>query len=174
VTLQLILGPMFSGKTSELIRRLERASIAGKRVVLLRPKTDTRGHLTHDNKAFLFPIHFVNGIFEIEHSKGDVIGVDEAQFFDYPQFAAEVDHLAQKCTVIACGLNGTSERTPFAPIQSLIPLCDSIDMLTAICTKCGSEMGTFSYFKAGNKEGDVEVGGKDKYTTLCRTCYLNG
>ena len=169
--LQLILGPMFSGKTSELIRRLERASIAGKRVVLLRPKTDTRGHLTHDNKESKIPVHFVDRLYEIEHSEGDVIGVDEAQFFDYPLFATEIDHLAQHCTVIACGLNGTSERTPFGAIQSLIPLCDSIDMLTAICTGCGSEMGTFSYFKAGNKEGDVEVGGKDKYTTLCRACY---
>lgn len=173
--LQLILGPMFSGKTSELIRRLERAKIAGKNVVLLRPKTDTRDRLTHDDKESKVPVRFVDRLYEIEHSEGlariDVIGVDEAQFFNYPMFATEIDHLAMHCTVIACGLNGTSERTPFEPIQSLIPLCDSIDMLTAICTNCGSEQGAFSYYKAGDKDSDVVVGGKDVYTTLCRSCH---
>ena len=106
-----------------------------------------------------------------DRHKYNVIGIDEAQFFDYPTFAADVDILSIEHTVIACGLNCTSERTPFRPILDLIPLCDKLDMLTAVCTCCGSDLGAFSYYKAGIKNSNVLVGGKDEYTSLCRVCH---
>jgi len=170
--LQLIIGPMFSSKTSTLLTRLERAQIAGKRVILLRPNKDTREGLTHDDKPFKIEQLFVDKVFDLKHRyKYDVIGIDEAQFFNYPEFSTEIDTLAITHTVIACGLNGTSERTPFKSIQDLIPLCDTLSMLTAICTSCGSELGSFSYYTEGNKVSEVLVGGKGAYTALCRVCH---
>ena len=169
--LTLILGPMFSGKTSELIRLLVRASIAGKKVVLLRPETDTRGFLTHDNKDYSLEEKFVSTVNIADCLDYDVIGIEEGQFFN-SSFKESVNKLADMGKeVIISALNGTSEREPFDSIQSLIPDAETIIKLNAICTECGSEYGSYSFFRAGNKTDKVKVGDIHEYTALCRNCY---
>lgn len=166
--IELIVGPMFSGKSSELIRRLTRHKIAGKNTILLRPKRDTRGFLTHDNKENCTKEMFVETITEFNDLYDyDVIGIDEGQFFSDLK---EVDKWANLgLTVIISALNGTSERTPFESIQDIIPLADRIDKLDAVCTSCGAD-AQFSFYKPGNKENDIEIG-EDEYTALCRICW---
>lgn len=168
----LILGPMFSGKTTELIRFLVRSQIAGKKVLLVRPTSDTRGFLTHDHKSHQLEEVFVEHLSDIENIFDyNVIGVDEGQFFN-GSFVHDANHLAnQGKEVIISMLNATSEAKPFDNVQGLIPLAENIIRINAICTKCGSEYGSFSYYKLGRKTDKVKVGGSSDYTSLCRDCY---
>lgn len=166
--IELIVGPMFSGKSSELLRRLIRHKIAGKTTLLLRPLKDTRGFLTHDNKENTINEQFVENITDFNDLYNyDVIGIDEGQFFNDLK---EVDKWANLgIVVIIAALNGTSERTPFDSIQDIIPLADKIDKLDAVCTVCGAD-AQFSFYKLGNKNRDIEIG-EEEYTALCRKCW---
>lgn len=168
--LTLILGGMFSGKTTELLRRLERAKIAGKEVILLRPKSDTRGVLTHSRLSHNIEEMFVSEL-DLDHLKQyDVVGIDEGQFFNH-DFVKNVNWLADARQVYISALNGTSERTPFNTIQQLVPHADYIDFKTAVCTRCGTDHAAFSYYKAGKKTEDIKVGDEGEYTALCRDCW---
>lgn len=170
--LQLILGPMFGGKTTELIRRLTRAQIAGKRVVLLRPDKDNRPELTHNKVSYDIEERFVSSIDDINWKEYEVIGIDEGQFFN-SDFARRIDHVASSNRkVIISALNGTSEREPFETILQLIPLADDISYEPAVCTDCGSEHASYSFYILGTKTEAVKVGGKEAYTALCRNCYI--
>lgn len=165
---------MFSGKTSEMVRLLVRAQIAGKNVILLRPGIDNRGFLTHDRKNIeieeVFVDKIIGGVLNILDY--DIIGIDEAQFFKYPEAVKHINILADNGKeIIIAGLNGTSEREPFDTIQGLIPYAEEIIKLNAICTECGSEYGAYSYFLAGNKQDKVKIGDSHEYIALCRTCY---
>lgn len=166
--IELIIGPMFSGKSSELLRRLTRYKIAGKHTLLLRPNRDTRGFLTHDNKENSVNECFIDNIADFKDLYNyDVIGVDEGQFF--PDL-----HLIDKwadmgINVIVSALNGTSEKKPFNSVQDIIPLSDHITKLSAVCTNCGED-AQFSFFKDGKKDNDIVVG-EDEYTALCRGCW---
>lgn len=193
---ELITGPMFSEKTTELLSRLSRRQIAGNRVILLRPSIDNRESLTHSgiksnipelfidtkdftskrNYAFDFnsndyiPLE-IKSFFEEEINNYDVIGIDELQFFD-EGIVKVIDDLANKGKIfIVSGLNGTAERQVFPTVSSLLPLVDNIIHKTGVCLKCGSDYGAFSIFKAGPKTEAVVVGGKDDYSVLCRKCY---
>lgn len=169
--LHLILGSMYSGKTSELIRLLTRAKIANKKVVLLRPETDNRPNLTHSRLTHDIEEVFVSSLSDVNWKNYDVIGVDEGQFFD-ENLVKQADHIAStKRKVIISALNGTSERGPFGVIQSLIPLVDDITFEHAVCTDCGSEFASCSFYKLGSKTESVIVGGENEYTALCRDCY---
>lgn len=168
--ISLIIGPMFSGKTTELLRRLNRSKIAGKKVILLRPKIDTRGKLTHDNLT-------TNGIKEIflteinpdDFLDFDVIGIDEGQFFK--NLSKSANDLANKGkNVIIAGLDATSELEPFEEIINCIPFSEEVVKLSAICSFCGSEYGSFTHFKSGTKKEKVIVGGSDLYNAICREC----
>jgi thymidine kinase len=165
---------MFSGKTTELLRSLNRSRIAGKKVVLIRPNTDTRTKLTHD--------HLEHNLDELRTNtprslKGitdyDVIGLDEGQFFKDLKIFADL-HANMGRTIIIAALNGTSERKPFEQVQDLIPFVEDITMLNAVCINCGSEYGSFSFYTAGVKDDDILVGDQDTYTALCRDCYIIG
>lgn len=166
--IELIIGPMFSGKSSELLRRLTRYKIAGKKTLLLRPNRDTRGFLTHDNKENSVSQTFVDSIADFKDLYDyDVIGVDEGQFFPDLQL---IDKWADMgITVIVSALNGTSEKKPFQSVQDIIPLSDHITKLSAVCTNCGED-AQFSFYKDGNKNSDIVVG-EDEYTALCRVCW---
>lgn len=170
----LITGPMFSGKTTEMIRYLTRAKIAGKNVILLRPIADVRDFLTHDGREIEIKEVFVERIIGSfsDINEYDVIGVDEVQFFQYPDVAKHIDILANRGKdLYIAGLNGTSEKTPFDAVQQLIPLSENIIKLNAICIECGSDHGAFTYYTEGKKTESVKVGGKESYTALCRECY---
>jgi thymidine kinase len=168
--LSLIIGPMFSGKTTELVRRLNRYQIAGKKVILFRPTTDTRDHLTHDRLSHDIQEVFTGRLYYTDWQKYDVIGIDEGQFFT--MLKDDADYFAdQGKTVIISALNGTSEKKQFDQVQGLIPFAEEIVKLNAVCMDCGSDYGTFTYYKAGNKTKDVQVGDEHEYMALCRKCY---
>jgi thymidine kinase len=163
---------MFSGKTSELLTKLERASIAKKRVVLLRPATDNRGFLSHSGKKLNgFKEEFVKDLLDFDTFSYDVVGVDEGQFHKHlKDFCVQESKKGKDIYISA--LHATSESEMFEQIIETLPYCDIIVKLNAICTKCGSELGNYTFFKGGKKTEKVVVGGADAYTALCEQCYF--
>jgi thymidine kinase len=174
--IEVICGSMFSGKTEELIRRLRRARIANLRVGIFKPLTDDRYHpeniVSHDDNSILsIPVPDAKAILD-EVSTVDVVGIDEAQFFD--ESLPEVcDILALKGTrVIVAGLDMDYQGKPFGQMPSLLSRAEYITKLHAICMQCGN-IANYSYRKSGNAE-QLLIGNKDVYEPRCRICYAKG
>lgn len=176
-SITLITGPMFAGKTTELLRLLGRYHIAGKSCVLIKPAKDTRNenvvgtHGGAENSRFVeLSVGLLSDALG-ELSKYDVIGITEGQFID--DLAPICERLANAGKIIVVdGLIGSFAKTMWRPIIELMPLCDEILRIGAVCMHCRDSMnGIFSTLIADNETGgDVVIGGADKYVTLCRDC----
>ncbi|XP_055337471.1 thymidine kinase, cytosolic-like isoform X2 [Paramacrobiotus metropolitanus] len=171
-SIQLIFGPMFSGKTTELLRRINRYKIAKYKVLLLKYAKDVRYEencvSTHDRHA----VPARNAVMLKECTEEcyayDVIGIDEGQFF--PDILEFAEHLAN-CgkTIIVAALDGTFQRGPFGDIVHLVPKAENIVKLSAVCIICNSDAAFTRRYSA---ETAVElIGGSDKYMAVCRECY---
>jgi len=175
-SIEVICGSMFSGKTEELIRRLKRAKIANLRVEIFKPKIDVRydvhNIVSHDENAILStPIDNSQTILLL-HNEADVIGVDEAQFFD-DQLPDVCDQLALRGhRVIVAGLDMDYTGKPFGQIPFLLSKADYITKLHAICVKCGN-IANYSFRKKANTT-QILLGEKDLYEPRCRKCYYEG
>lgn len=173
-SIEVICGSMFSGKTEELLRRLRRAKIAGLRVEIFKPSVDTRYDETevvsHDRNAIAStPIDNSSNLLLLA-SDVDVIGIDEAQFFD-EHLPEVVEQLAdQGIRIILAGLDMDFRRQPFGPMAQLCAIADSVDKIHAICVGCGS-WANYSY-RLVSGEQQVMIGEAKEYSPLCRTCYL--
>ncbi len=174
--IEVVCGSMFSGKTEELIRRLRRAKIANQKVQIFKPAVDTR---YDEEKIVSHNANYIDSI-PVEHSKTliglsegfDVVGVDEAQFFDLglPLICEE---LATKgIRVIVAGLDMDYTGKPFGPMPHLLSVAEYITKVHAICQHCGN-LATHSYRKI-NESGKVLLGEKESYEARCRTCYNMG
>jgi thymidine kinase len=169
--ISLIFGPMFSGKSTELLRRLERAHIANKRVIMLRPLTDTRSFLSHSERNNDWLKQEFVELEKFDASKYDVIGIDESQFFSgLKEFCLKYSLAGKR--VIVSALHATSESEMFEEIVKLLPYCEEIVKLNAICTKCGADDATYTLHLAGSKTDKVAVGGTEAYAARCDKCYF--
>ena len=174
--IEVICGSMFSGKTEELIRRLKRAKIANQKVEIFKPKIDTRydevAVVSHDSNSILStPIAHSSKMLELIGAV-NVIGVDEAQFFD-KELTDVCQTLALKgIRVIVAGLDMDYKGNPFGPMPNLLAVAEYITKVHAICQHCGN-LATHSYRLAAEK-GQVVLGEKDSYEPRCRTCYQMG
>lgn len=176
---ELIIGPMFSGKTTELIRRLSKYKSIDKNVFVIGHSLDKRyvsGNeiCTHDKKKIqCFKTNRLNEILQLkEYKEADVIGIDEAQFFkNIRQFILSIER-HNKVLIIA-GLDGNFKREPFCEIVNIIPLCDSVLKLNSMCSI--KKDGTPAIFSKKIKKSDtiIEVGGKEIYIPVCRESYLD-
>lgn len=173
-SIEVICGAMFSGKTEELLRRLRRAKIAGLRVEIFKPTIDVRydesAVVSHDrNTIASTPIDNSSNLLLLA-SDVDVIGIDEAQFFD-ERLPDVVEQLAdQGIRVIIAGLDMDFKRLPFGPMAHLCAIADSVDKIHAICIGCGS-WANYSY-RLVSGDQQVMLGEAKEYQPLCRTCYL--
>jgi thymidine kinase len=171
--IEVICGSMFSGKTEELIRRLKRAKIANLKVEIFKPSVDTRYHeqdiVSHDEKSIQStPVDNSQTILLLA-GEVDVVGIDEAQFFD-DQLPEVCDQLAIRgIRVIVAGLDMDFSAQPFGQIPYLLAKAEYITKLHAICVKCGN-IANYSYRK-GNQSGKLLLGEKDMYEPRCRHCY---
>jgi len=171
--IEVICGSMFSGKTEELIRRLKRAKIANLKTEIFTPAIDVRYDeikiVSHDENAIQStPVGNSQQILLLAGDV-DVVGVDEAQFFD-PEIANVCDELAFRgVRVIVAGLDMDYLGNPFGQIPNLLSKADYITKLHAICVRCGN-IANYSYRKVPN-EDQVMLGAKDVYEPRCRTCY---
>lgn len=171
--IEVICGSMFSGKTEELIRRLKRAKIANLKVEIFKPAIDTRYDelqvVSHDaNSIHSTPVDNSQKIL-LYSNDVNVVGIDEAQFFD-PEIIHVCETLAVKgIRVIVAGLDMDYKGKPFGPMPQLLAIADYITKLHAICMKCGN-IATISYRKT-LEQGQVVLGEKDVYEPRCRKCY---
>ncbi|HLF62616.1 MAG TPA: thymidine kinase [Saprospiraceae bacterium] len=174
--IEVICGSMFSGKTEELIRRLRRAIIAHQRVAIFKPTRDDRYHeervVSHDDRSLqsIAVDHseaILNSILDIQ-----VVGIDEAQFFD-ENLPMVCQKLALKgMRVIVSGLDMDFRGRPFGPIPALLAMSEYVTKLHAICPHCGN-LATHSY-RLSDEDDTVVIGEKDKYEPRCRICYQMG
>ncbi len=171
--IEVICGSMFSGKTEELIRRLKRARIANLKVEIYKPAADTRYDMvkivSHDtNAVHSIPIDNSQKLLLLAQN-ADVVGIDEAQFFD-PEIANVCDELAFRgVRVIVAGLDMDFQGAPFGQMPYLLAKADYITKLHAICVQCGN-IANYSYRKIPNDD-QVMLGEKDVYEPRCRRCY---
>ena len=171
--IEVICGSMFSGKTEELIRRLKRAKIANLKVEIFKPSIDTRYHeqqiVSHDENAIQStPVDNSQTILLLA-GEVDVIGIDEAQFFD-DQLPEVCDQLAIRgIRVIVAGLDMDFMGQPFGQMPYLLAKAEYITKLHAICVKCGN-IANYSYRK-NSQSGKIVLGEKDMYEPRCRHCY---
>ncbi len=171
--IEVVCGSMFSGKTEELIRRLKRARIANLKVEIFKPAIDVRYDevkiVSHDeNYIHSTPLDNSQKILLLAQDV-DVVGIDEAQFFD-TELPDVCEELASRgIRVICAGLDMDFLKNPFGPMPSLLAKADYITKLHAICVKCGN-IANYSYRKTAD-EGQVLLGEKDVYEPRCRVCY---
>ena len=170
---EVICGSMFSGKTEELIRRLNRAKIAKLKVEIFKPAIDNRydeeNVVSHDaNSIHSTPVETASNI--LFYSKDfEVVGIDEAQFFD-DELPAVCNKLADAGKrVIVAGLDMDFSGKPFGPIPSLMATAEYVTKVHAICMKCGN-LAQYSHRTIKNDKL-VVLGEKDSYEPLCRNCF---
>src|SRR6476660_3349200 len=172
--IEVICGSMFSGKTEELIRRLKRVRIANLKVEIFKPAIDVRYDevqiVSHDTNVIpSTPIDNSQKIL-LMASDVDVIGVDEAQFFD-DQLPDVCDQLALKgIRVIVAGLDMDYTGKPFGQIPALLARAEYITKLHAICVQCGN-IASYSYRKSADG-GQIVLGEKEMYEPRCRVCFF--
>lgn len=172
-TIEVITGSMFSGKTEELIRRLRRAQFAGLKVEIFKPSIDNRYSenrvVSHDEKSIVStPVDNSSAIL-LMAGDVDVVGIDEAQFFDN-SIIDVCNKLANNgVRVVIAGLDMDFMGNPFGPIPALLSIAEYITKVHAICMRCGS-LAQYSFRKSDEAQV-VLLGEKDKYEPLCRECY---
>ena len=171
--IEVICGPMFSGKTEELIRRLVRAQFAMQKVAIFKPKTDNRysdDYIVSHNKRKIKSI-ILESSKQIEDYKdnADVFGVDEAQFFDENLISVCNDLAKSGKRVVIAGLDKDYAAKSFGPISKLMVDAEYVTKVNAICMVCGDPA---SFTQRISKEKDlVVVGETDKYEARCRKCF---
>lgn len=176
MSLDIILGPMFAGKSSRILSIVSRYASLGMRVLVVKHASDVRygdedDVITHDQRRA--PCIRVDNLNEVELDGFQVIVVDEAHFFSgLVNFVKRVvEHHGRHLFLV--GLDGDSHRQPFGELLECIPLADRVERITAFCRLCANGTpGLFSYRRRGQPNQQVMVGGADVYETLCRNCYL--
>lgn len=178
--LEVVLGPMFSGKSSYIHTAIQRRNAVGMRSLVIKPVIDNRHPnanetVTHD--GIRIPCRSVPRLSDISCCDlGDVkfIVVEEGQFF--PDLLNWIIHMEQCCqdkSFLVIGLSGDSERRPFGQMLDILPLADSIVHMNALCMQCrDGTPASFSHRLHRNRD-QIAIGGANEYQTLCRRCYLD-
>jgi thymidine kinase len=173
--IEVICGSMFSGKTEELIRRLKRAQYAKQKVEIFKPTIDNRYHdtdvISHNSNAIhSTPVPASSNIILLA-SDVDVVGIDEAQFFDQG-LVAVCNQLANSgIRVIVAGLDTDYLGNPFGPIPGLLAVAEHVTKVHAICMRCG-DIANHSH-RISQDSGLVVLGETNNYEPLCRDCFSN-
>lgn len=172
MSLRLVVGPMFAGKTTEIQAVIKRYKFVGRQVLVIKPAMDNRysgdsAIVSHDQVSLeAVSVHALKDALELaEFKTASVIAIDEAQFFTGLREFIETSIESGK-DVIVVGLDGDAEGRPFTEVLELVAIADSVDKKTALCVHCGSPaMFTCSLKKRENR---LEVGGADMYEPTCR------
>jgi len=178
MSLELYLGPMWAGKSSTVLGTLRRYKSIGWNILVLTAAADTRYGtemiVSHDKDSY--PARSISALLpllnDVEYSGAQLIVIEEAQFLPdlYEFVLAAVEKDAKH--VICVGLDGDSDRKPFGDLLRLVPLCDKLTKLTALCSDCkDGTPALFSFYK-NLKSVQVQVGASEQYEPLCRKHFL--
>ena len=179
--IEVVIGPMYSGKSEELIRRVKRAKIAKQNIVVFKPKIDDRYSkedvVSHSGDSVnAIPINSSKEIYDFIDNKTQVVGIDEVQFFDEKIVEIAVDLADKGIRVIAAGLDMDFKGEPFGPTPKLLAISEFVDKIQAICSVCG-QPATRSQ-RLINKEPAryddpiIQVGAVESYEARCRKCHV--
>jgi thymidine kinase len=180
--LEVICGPMFSGKSEEMIRRLRRAEIAGQRVIIFKPRIDDRfdaADVVSHAGARMRGVP-VSGVAElVSRARGfEVVGIDEVQFFEPSAVPASLELAESGVRVVVAGLDQDFRRLPFGPMPELLSHAEFVDKLQAVCHRCGGPATTTQRLVDGKPapySGEtVVVGAEEQYEARCRDCHEPG
>ena len=171
--IEVITGSMFSGKTEELIRRLKRARIAKQKVEIYKPSLDKRYHehniISHDANEIQGTSVELSHQILLHAGDTEVIGIDEAQFFD-DELAAVCEALANRgIRVIVAGLDMDYLGKPFGPLPELLTVAEYVTKVHAICIRCGN-LAHYS-FRTADSPSRILIGEQESYLPLCRSCF---
>lgn len=171
--IEVICGSMFSGKTEELIRRMKRAKIARQKVEIFKPAIDTRYSeedvVSHDQTSIPSTPVEASGSILLFSGDIDVVGIDEAQFFDDGIVDVCNDLANRGVRVIVAGLDMDFKGKPFGPMPALMAVADDVMKVHAICVRCGSL--AYVSHRMVDVEKRVLLGETNEYEPLCRECY---
>ena len=180
--LEVVCGPMFSGKSEELIRRLRRAEIAGRKTLIVKPVVDDRydvGHVVSHGGTKMRAVTATSSAEVRRLAAGyEAVGIDEVQFFDEGIVGAVTDLVGRGARVVAAGLAQDFRGLPFGPMPSLLCVADYVDKLEAVCHRCGSAATLTQRLVDGRPApfggATVQIGALDSYEARCRACYEPG
>lgn len=182
----MIVGPMFSGKSTILLQKIERAIYGRKSVVLVRPQKDDRGYFTHSKNG---AEKFLEGLIkdkkiklittpeftdEIIHQleSFDSVFVDEYFMIrNNIKLAKSMRDFNPRQDIYFAGLLSTSENTLFSETVELLPYCEEIIKLNSVCMRCGSDLANYSMFKGSTKKDEIIVGDNNLYECVCKSCF---
>ena len=172
--IEVICGSMFSGKSEELIRRLRRAIIAKQRVQIFKPRIDSRyadAEIVSHSEMRLPSLSVASSdelLEKLDH-RTEVVGVDEAQFFDEGLADLAMSLADAGIRVIIAGLDQDFARRPFGPMPRLLALAEVVDKMHAVCVRCGAPAHYSQRIAGGSSQ--ILVGDADAYEARCRRCY---
>ena len=184
MSLQLFIGPMYAGKSSELIRQIQRYEILGKNILVINHSINNRygsntitthTKMSYDDCIIIPTLSsiFENTDYDARFNNAEVIVIEELQFFNdaYDNIVDWIDNRG-KC-VVAAGLDGDARKLPFGDVLRLIPHAEKVRKLNALCKKCGD--GTKAHFskRLTTDEQTILVGSDDVYEAVCRKHFLN-
>lgn len=176
MVIELIIGTMFGGKTTELIRRLDRCAYANQKTVLFSMDNRTDGYIVETHSGSKTAAVKVKGSQDVAEylssasAEVDVIGIDEVQFFD--KGIVQLCHklARQGKRVIVAGLDQDYKGEPFETTLLMVLESERVDKLTAVCVICGSE--ALRNYRLGDSSDRIMQGDSTEYLTLCRTCFI--
>lgn len=179
--IEVVIGPMYSGKSEELIRRLKRAKIAKQNVVAFKPSIDNRYSdedvVSHSGSSIdAIPIKSAKEIYSYIDGDTEVIGIDEVQFFENEIVDIAIDLADKGIRIIAAGLDMDFKGEPFGPTPRLLAVAEFVDKLQAVCVICGNPAHRTQRLINGNpaKYDDpiILVGATESYEARCRQCHV--
>lgn len=173
--LEIFLGPMFAGKSTEIIRRIRKMKFIGKKILVVKPQIDNRYNedkiTSHDYETADCII--VTNLSELNVKDYNTIIIDEGQFFnDLKEYVISWVDIFD-INVVVAGLDGDFQRQPIGQILELIPYADSCIKLNALCSKCKDGTNASFTHRIIHSNEQILIGGSDTYIPLCRKCYLN-
>ncbi|KAF2958707.1 thymidine kinase [Thermotoga sp. Ku-13t] len=173
--LTVIVGPMYSGKTTELLSYLEIYKLGRKKTLLFKPALDVRYGTgvvkTHSGlEAQAISVEFSKDMIPYLQEKVDAVFIDEVQFFDKDLVKLVRKLLDENVNVFCAGLDLTFKQNPFETTMLLLAFANEVIKKKAVCHVCGEHNATLTY-KISDSDSEIDVGGKEKYIAVCRDCY---
>lgn len=179
--IEVVIGPMYSGKSEELIRRLRRAKIAKQNVLVFKPQIDNRYSkedvVSHNGDSInAIPISSAREIYNHIDNKTQVVGIDEVQFFDEEIVEIAMNLADKGIRVIAAGLDMDFKGEPFGPTPKLLAVAEFVDKIQAICSVCGQPANRSQRLINGEParydDPIIQVGAVESYEARCRKCHV--
>ena len=179
--IEVVVGPMYSGKSEELIRRLKRAKIAKQKIIVFKPQIDDRYSkkdvVSHSGDSIdAIPINHASEIYDLIDEDVQVVGIDEVQFFDNEIVDIAVELASKGVRVIAAGLDMDFKGEPFGPTPKLLAVAEFVDKIQAICSVCGQPATRYQRLIDGKParydDTIIQVGAVESYEARCRKCHV--